>query len=476
MALELVKTISGAAVRISLVDGTAFVDSNTAGLFSTMADGWHYAKFTDAEGDEAAGWLWKPGSGEETGTDLLNGWDFTSGWAPSNVAVSIDSANSFSSSDVTYSRGIYVLASILGTGDLGKLFKLALAGSTTAAPIVTCTTDSGSVFLTGFGSAYKTHSHDGAFPYLRITKDGSATITTLQFQQVTAPSSNGVLITSTKAGSIQNFTTVDGDFDYNAATYDVTIYEDRGGYSGVTLSGVSTSPTMATFTAAMRLSLVDGTAFVDSATSLLAGFRDGNYKITLTDAEGDTAIGWMSAAGSGEVLGAEKILNADFSSWAGDNPVSWDVHGETGTNYITENSGCQIVSDGSWVYMDQSLGTFTVGTLLKTTMVISAEVLGKIQYKVARCGSQLDYAQPSGVGAHSVYGTIDEGLSTSVLIGRVGVCNVTTTGMSIKQVTAPSTKGVLITSTKAGSIQNFTTVDANFDYNAASYTVTVSTE
>ncbi|MFO8145407.1 MAG: hypothetical protein R6T89_06755 [Candidatus Syntrophosphaera sp.] len=57
----------------------------------------------------------------------------------------------------------------------------------------------------------------------------------------------------------------------------------------------------------LRISAVDGTAFVDAAADITT-YADGNHLLEIEDSLGNIASGVLSAQGSGETLGSEEIL------------------------------------------------------------------------------------------------------------------------------------------------------------------------
>ena len=68
----------------------------------------------------------------------------------------------------------------------------------------------------------------------------------------------------------------------------------------------------------IRLSLVDGAAFVDFSAAGTLNYLNG--KLTLTDSAGKKAIGYIKSAGTGETLDTETVSDPGF-----DNATDWSI-------------------------------------------------------------------------------------------------------------------------------------------------------
>jgi hypothetical protein len=207
-------TITG--LRISAVDGTAFLD-NCAALIP-YADGNHRIEIYDSSNRMLRGVLKAAGSSEGLGADLLSGLDISDGnWTPTTVTIN--------------SSAIFTLTSTAGsihrpllTTDC--LYKTSLVGTKTADRF----------FLTQVGSSQKIIDANDGYGYCTATSarfqfqgagevGNTCTITTADLFQVTAPSSSGVTIVSTKGGATQSFASKNDSFTYNAASYRYAIYD-----------------------------------------------------------------------------------------------------------------------------------------------------------------------------------------------------------------------------------------------------------
>ena len=69
--------------------------------------------------------------------------------------------------------------------------------------------------------------------------------------------------------------------------------------------------------------------------------------------------------------------NGDFSDWTTNDPDSWTVSTEDGSNYIEESdSSCRLVSDGSYIGMSQII--LTVGKFYDVEIVVDSVISGGI--------------------------------------------------------------------------------------------------
>ena len=205
-------TITG--LRISAVDGTAFID-NAGATIPTYADGNHQIEIYDSSNRMLKGVLKAAGTGESAVTDVLAGWDFTSGWVL-NPNTTIDDNNSFTS---TVSLGGILKNGVLVTGGL---YKMSLGGSTTGTSIVWRDKESSVNYLTAPSTdKYITALDVGV--RLRSTSAGTTDITTLSAFRVTAPSSAGATITTLKNGDVYNWSYKNSSFSFNSASYYVII-------------------------------------------------------------------------------------------------------------------------------------------------------------------------------------------------------------------------------------------------------------
>lgn len=199
-------TVTG--LKISAVDGTAFIDAANSSI-TDLADGNHQIEIFDSAGRFLKGFLKLVGSSETLGDDLLAGFDFTSVWGKVNATVT--GVNSFNTT------GGYLQISDANAVLLG-LFKGTLA----------CTSDSGTVtqrygtltyLSSGDSNKYYTNAGSAQWIIGNNYNPSTNTVNTWTNYQVTAPSSSGATIVSTKGGTTYNFAYKNTSFTYNAASY-----------------------------------------------------------------------------------------------------------------------------------------------------------------------------------------------------------------------------------------------------------------
>lgn len=219
-------SVSG--LRISSVDGTAFLD-NCAALVP-YADGLHRVEIYDSAGRQLVGYLSAQGSGETLGEDLLGGTgDFSSnvGWTTEeNWAIGGGVLTGTATGSSTYR-----VTAGLSAGSLYKIFFTLGGGS------------SGDIhcWLGGDGATFAGQSGDGAktdystriansdrkFYIARQTTNFTGTFDDASVKQVLTPSTDGCTIVSTKSGAVPNFAYKNTSFTYNAATHYVVVRKAR---------------------------------------------------------------------------------------------------------------------------------------------------------------------------------------------------------------------------------------------------------
>lgn len=138
----------------------------------------------------------------------------------------------------------------------------------------------------------------------------------------------------------------------------------------------------------------DGTyaASIDDLTSRLIG--QATFNVGMNDATQDFAnpsqlsivLNNIDGAFNPDTLGAELLANNTFATWSGNNPSSWTVTGEVGTNPEisqvradalhggTGTGACNIYSTSAVVSISQTV--LTIGTTYRVTLDISASSVG----------------------------------------------------------------------------------------------------
>jgi len=203
----------------------------------------------------------------------------------------------------------------------------------------------------------------------------------------------------------------------------------------------------------MRISAVDGTAFIDGANASVTALADGNHSIEIYDSSNRMLKGCLKAAGTSETLDGTKVANGTFDSdtlWG--SHVNWTIADGVATAANTNSN------------LQQTLVT-TDGILLKSTFdwthtggVLSADMESTPASTYTTSGAKEFYRTVGTNKKIRFYGGSASG----------ALDNVTS-----KQVLTPSALGATIVSAKAGETYNWTYKNPNFTYNAASYYVVI---
>jgi hypothetical protein len=226
-------------------------------------------------------------------------------------------------------------------------------------------------------------------------------------------------------------------------------------------------PTGTVTLANSRLSLVNGTAFVDfSAAATLTPYLNG--KLTVTDSAGKKAIGYIKVAGTGETLSETELVtngtfDSDITGWtptANGGTIAWDA----GTMKFTEPAS--LVN----MYATQSTTT-EAGALYKASLEIKAtdNNFSAIRLGTSAATNNIKQSAYSGVATATVYGVAPTTTTwfTATYAGG-GTKYANQDNASFKKVLTPSATGVTITSTPGGTTYNWASIEAGFNFNDAS--------
>lgn len=232
----------------------------------------------------------------------------------------------------------------------------------------------------------------------------------------------------------------------------------------------------------IRLSLVDGTAFVDfSAAATLTPYLNG--KLTLTDSAGKKAIGYIKAAGTGETLGDELIANTGFESdVSGWTPARGTFAQDNTIKQAGTYSGVLTVSAGQTsAYVASQASSYVAGGLYKMTAYVHKNTGSDLSLRLLnQADSGFAYTvavNPLSFTLYALYGVLplnETAIKAAVrMTGTEGnKSNIDET--SLRLVLTPSATGVTITSTPGGTTYNWASIEAGFNYNDASgYTYTI---
>lgn len=224
----------------------------------------------------------------------------------------------------------------------------------------------------------------------------------------------------------------------------------------------------------MRLSIVNGTAFVDfSAANTLTPYL--GARLTISDSAGKKLVGYIKAAGSGETYGSEQLSNTTFSDTTGLGPITATITSESGGHsgnclkiVSTSDWGCAI----DWAAVEHNAPS---GGSFKCALWDKSDTGG--------CGWRLqgntdpwptifeEWFSWTGVWtSHTRYIVMPSGQDEpllSLLGHQTG--NITYyDDASIKQVLTPSSTGVTIVSTPGGTTYSWTSEESGFNRNDSS--------
>jgi hypothetical protein len=202
----------------------------------------------------------------------------------------------------------------------------------------------------------------------------------------------------------------------------------------------------------VRISAVDGTAFLDNCAALVP-YMDGRSRIQLLDASGSILEGVLGLRGTGETIGGELL-----DSWT-NYLSSFETLTVSGSDII------QAVNNSSYGLAFKQYSGIYIGRLMKcvqTTYTLNS-------------GTEPGFGLQSGLGINI---PMTKNGTSYVTHWSYGNCNISLyvnansdfsfTGTSVKQVLTPSNQGCLIKNDSG--VQNFISKNVSFTYNAASYT------
>jgi hypothetical protein len=214
-------TISG--LRISSVDGTAFLDACAA--LVPYADGNHLVEIYDASGRMLRGYLGAAGDGETLGGELITAADDrtfasdTGWWSKTNGWTINDAAAGKAHHAGTVGGGLN--KALIAT--VGALYAVTQTMAMAQAWYCYHTITNNTIYATT-GTKYIT-AMSATIGY--NSSYDSVTVDDVSLKQVTAPSADGCTIVSAKGGGTQNFSVKNASFTYNSSAYYVIIRKAR---------------------------------------------------------------------------------------------------------------------------------------------------------------------------------------------------------------------------------------------------------
>jgi len=223
--------------------------------------------------------------------------------------------------------------------------------------------------------------------------------------------------------------------------------------SGITLNALT-----------CNLSTVDGTAFVTNPSVDLRPYL--GFKLSFSDGI-KALVGYGKAAGTGETLGSNRILNnADFSTAEPDGTAWTRKTGWTVAGGVAVAS--EVALSGSIL---QSASTLAVEKLYKYGGDVVTITLGSFIY-MFDTGIVALSATPQ---MYSGYRTYTANSNSSGFQSVSASSSGTFDNPFVKQVLSPSTTGLTVVSTQGGATYNWAS-NGGINANSASYTVTITKE
>jgi hypothetical protein len=216
----------------------------------------------------------------------------------------------------------------------------------------------------------------------------------------------------------------------------------------------------------LRISAVDGTAFIDGANSSITDLADGQHSIEIFDSTGKFLRGVLGSIGSGETVGIALTtgwINSDYAfetfTTSGVNITSGIETGTDGRAYgDVENFNGKLIKVGFDLTVSSGASNFSF-ILNSTAFSLSV-------------ASPVSQTTLTATGPYAIYGTFKNDSGYSGFRAWAAV-NFSTANYYKKQVLTPSTAGATIVSAKGGATQSFSYKNASFAYNQASYTVII---
>ncbi len=249
---------------------------------------------------------------------------------------------------------------------------------------------------------------------------------------------------------------------------------------GCFLGGIGKAQAGSVTQANMKMSIVNGTAFVDFNVASVLTSNIG-AQLTITDHAGKNLVGYIKAAGTGETYGTENLPNTAFSNTTSVGPgsnsaVTSVVGGQSGNALQVAGTG-----GNSNPYASEAMTLISGGLYKFSSYFLKGTNDEGSIYLQENSGAYTIYRRLySSATSWTNISVYDTTTMTTMLAGfgsDWSVANGTTLfdTASVTQVLTPSTTGVTITSIANGSTYNWASEDSGFNRNdSGGYTYTIS--
>lgn len=200
----------------------------------------------------------------------------------------------------------------------------------------------------------------------------------------------------------------------------------------------------------LRISAVDGTAFIDNAGATIPTYADGNHQIEIYDSSNRMLRGVLKAVGTSATEGSDSART--FVAEYGTPTIAGDQ--------ITFSNASEIVAESDyWI---------NGGLYLVDWSITSYS--GSGNFYLFGGGLPTTGISKAANGNYTSYITSN---SVNLRISSTFGCSGITTINSIKQVLTPSSAGATITTLKNGDVYNWSYKNSSFSFNSASYYVII---
>lgn len=205
----------------------------------------------------------------------------------------------------------------------------------------------------------------------------------------------------------------------------------------------------------LRISAVDGTAFIDNAGATIPTYADGNHQIEIYDSSNRMLKGVLKAAGTSEGLGDDLLSGWDLTS-------GWSILPGYGTTVVINDSNTFTSTDpGKGVCKD----TIFIDKGLHKLVFASQD--NCVPYMGLAISTRTAFTTNST--SYATFANTENFLFLRNTVG--GTTDITT--LNLYQVTAPSSSGATITTLKNGDVYNWSYKNSSFSFNSASYYVII---
>jgi hypothetical protein len=126
----------------------------------------------------------------------------------------------------------------------------------------------------------------------------------------------------------------------------------------------------------------------------------------------------------------EMVLNGGFTSWSGDNPVSWSVSGESGTNPMVTQVGnaARMYTSVAYIALYQDIG-LTIGVSYTLRYTVVTGVAGGVTMGTTGEGSSDLGDSETTAGTYS---RVFTAAGSYISFKRNGATDITITNISVK--------------------------------------------